>query len=120
MGTKLQSRILHNLARCDCFDGVGRIFLKEAQEATRTPDLTVEAILTLWQEYYPLETAEEKQSNLILIYFDGKTVTQNNRELQKINYVPQFEAPIKNEELKPETYEPNDFPATNPEDRIIF
>jgi len=83
MGTKLQARILHNLARQDSFDNIGRLFLAEAKQATQNPALYSDTIREVWREYYPEETAEQKQENLILIYFDGKEQTRNVRDAQK-------------------------------------
>jgi hypothetical protein len=122
MGTKLQARILHSLAQRDCFDGVGRIFLLEARQALRRPELTSSDITDLWQEYYSGETAEEKQFNLVLIYFDGKETV---RSIRQSYYAPVYEEPIRasGEEFqasKPEVFENTDFKAENPEDRIIL
>lgn len=79
MGAKLDARRLHHLASTDQFDGVGRIFLAEAKQALHKPDLTIEDITELWQEYYPTETADALQSKIVLVFFDGKAVTQNVR-----------------------------------------
>lgn len=124
MGKKLQARQLHNLASQDTFDGVGRIFLLEARQATRNPTLATSDITDLWQEYYKDETAEETQFNLILIYFDGKETT---RDIRQSHYTPIFETPIINsatgEEFqapKPESFEPANFKTENQEDRIIL
>jgi hypothetical protein len=122
MGTRLQARILHHLAISDQFDGVGRIFLLDARQALRKPELTSSDITDLWQEYYQDETAEEKQFNLILVYFDGKASVRNVRSVRSAPLeLNEFSASKNGDVIEPEDYRnPDSFPANKPEENVIW
>jgi hypothetical protein len=122
MGTRLQARILHNLASSDQFDGVGRIFLLDARQALRKPELTSSDITDLWQEYYQDETAEEKQFNLILVYFDGKASVRNARSVRAAPVeLNEFSACKNGDVIQPEDYRnPDCLPANKPEENMIW
>lgn len=129
MGNKLQARILHTIASQDQFDSVGRIFIGDARVQIGKSDLTTHDVEELWREYYPSETAETRQDNLILIYFDGKQVTRNIRIAMAEPLIMQAEKEPNYNNGNPEVHKatPTDeYPdldvitAENPEDRIIL
>jgi hypothetical protein len=128
METELRANILHTIAtndRCGVTDGnTGRILLADAKAALKDPNLTTEEIFTLWRAFYPKEYLEEN-CGVIQIYFKGKPERTHKKCLGTLVEgcsTVVFAADKSNlfKAEPPATYEPADFPATNPEDRIIL
>jgi len=61
-------KTVERLAKCDCFDGVGRILLSEFQREVFEP-ISGDEIVSAWRELNPCLGIEQRTRNVILIYF---------------------------------------------------
>ena len=78
MDRKSLAQTLYRLARQDCIDDVGRLFLRELKyEIQQT--LSFKEIFELFKEFYPEATVYEATDRLVLIYFYGRSSTKNVR-----------------------------------------
>ena len=78
MDRKSLAQTLYRLARQDCIDDVGRLFLRELKyEIQQT--LSSKEITELFKEFYPEATVYEATDRLLLIYFNGRQTTKNVR-----------------------------------------
>ncbi len=116
---------LHQMARHDQFDNIGRLFLSEAKTETHQQNLTYEAIEELWLKFYPCENIDES-CGVIRVYFDGKVTVQNRRRtLEPSNFtlLPDCN-PKDNESSLPaagnEYPDPDVVPATKPDENNVI
>ena len=101
---------------------VGRITLSDARDIADNQHLNCNDIRNLWRIHYPLHDIEQRQGNILLIYWDGKenlkrekpTVKQPPPQIDNYAVYHVFKADKK----KKEDYNPDTFKAT-PENYMI-
>jgi hypothetical protein len=79
---KQQAQILHNLASQDTSDGIGRLILSTCRTELDNKHLSIQDIIALWRRHYPILDIEQRNGNILLIYWDGKTNIRENRQSQ--------------------------------------
>jgi hypothetical protein len=78
---KQKAQMLHQLAKKDTFNGVGRLHLSTVQY--EIGNLTSDQIIGVWQATYPEQTIEQN-GNVLLIYWEGKTNLREQRNMKTI------------------------------------
>ena len=111
MDDKTLAVTLYRLAREDLNpDNIGRLILTEVASQLDTPP-RAEQVITLFRTFYSGVTVEQRTSNILLVYFDGKQDTQNRRSINVIipppatvQAQPSDAPPAETEERNPEDY----------------
>ncbi len=62
------AKTVERLAKCDCFDGVGRILVSDFQREVNHAILG-EEIVSAWRDVNPCLEIEQRTRNVILIHF---------------------------------------------------
>ena len=97
------AQTLYRLARCDLnTDNIGRLTLTDLTETLQP--LTPRQIITLFHEFYPGVTVEQRTPNILLVYFDGKEATRDRRNVN-VTVPPLNSVVAQPSEGEPETYQ---------------
>lgn len=74
------AEVFCNMARRDTSpDNIGRILLSEARDVSDDKHLVAGNVIAIWRSRYPLIDIELATHNVLLIYWDGKQKTLENR-----------------------------------------